>query len=94
MIFSINRSACTPLIILNFEVICSFGLRKLFNLDYFYCNIYSRRKYPRWAQDTDWPFSATGKPLKYIGRKRDGDLVLYIFMDVDTQEIVTVEEYY
>lgn len=51
-------------------------------------------KYPRWAQDTDWPFSATGKPLKYIGRKRDGDLVLHIFMDVDMQEIVTVEEYY
>lgn len=52
------------------------------------------RKYPRWAQDTDWPFSQTGKPLKYIARKMNGDLVQHTFIDVDTGEETIVEEFY
>ena len=52
------------------------------------------RKYPRWAQDTDWPFSKTGKPLKYVSRKTDGDLVQHTFVDVDTGEETIVEEFY
>lgn len=52
------------------------------------------RKYPRWVQDTDWPFSQTGKPLKYVSRKTDGDLVQHTFVDVDTGEETIVEEFY
>ena len=52
------------------------------------------KKYPRWAQDTDWPFSKTGKPLKYVSRKTDGDLVQHTFVDVDTGEETIVEEFY
>lgn len=52
------------------------------------------RKYPRWAQDTDWPFSKAGKPLKYVSRKTDGDLVQHTFVDVDTGEETIVEEFY
>lgn len=52
------------------------------------------RKYPRWAQDTDWPFSKTGKPLKYVSRKTDGDSVQHTFVDVDTGEETIVEEFY
>ena len=52
------------------------------------------RKYPRWAQDTDWPFSKMGKPLKYVSRKTDGDLVQHTFVDVDTGEETIVEEFY
>ena len=52
------------------------------------------KKYPRWAQDTDWPFSKTGKPLKYLSRKTDGDLVQHTFVDVDTGEETIVEEFY
>ena len=52
------------------------------------------RKYPRWAQDTDWPFSQMGKPLKYVSRKTGGDLVQHTFVDVDTGEETIVEEFY
>lgn len=52
------------------------------------------RKYPRWAQDTDWPFSKTGKPLKYVSQKTDGDLVKLKFIDVDTGEETIVEDFY
>ena len=52
------------------------------------------RKYPRWPQDTDWPFSETGRPLKYISQKSDGDLVRFTFLDVDTGNEVIVEDYY
>lgn len=52
------------------------------------------RKYPHWAQSTDWPFSKCGKPLKYISQKTDGDLVELTFQDVDTGEIILVEDFY
>lgn len=51
-------------------------------------------KRPIWPQDTEWPFSKTVKPLKYISRRTDGDLVQLTFKDVDTGELVIVEDYY
>lgn len=49
---------------------------------------------PSWVQGSDWPFSETGKPLKYLSRKRYGDLVQYTFVDVETGETTVVEEFY
>ncbi len=53
-------------------------------------------KYPRWAQDTDWPFSKTGKPMKFISQKqeRGSDLIELTFEDVDTGERIIVEDLY
>lgn len=50
-------------------------------------------KIPRWVQGSDWPFGKTGKPLKYISRKRNGELTVFLFQDVDTEEITEVQEY-
>ncbi|MDE6058807.1 MAG: hypothetical protein K2G44_02080 [Clostridia bacterium] len=50
-------------------------------------------KYPKWVQHTDWPFSPIGKPLKYLSTKKDGDLIQYTFVDIDTGNITIVEEF-
>ncbi len=49
--------------------------------------------YPRWVQGAEWPI-INGKPGRYIGKTRNGDLVKYSFEDVTTGEIVVVEQYY
>jgi hypothetical protein len=33
-------------------------------------------------------------PMAYVSRKRDGDLVQFVFKDVDTDEIRIVEQLY
>ena len=52
-------------------------------------------KYPRWAQSGEWPFSKTGKPMKFVSqkRKRDSELTEHTFEDVDTGERVIVEDW-
>ena len=51
--------------------------------------------YPRWVQDSDWPFSKNGKPLKFISqRNKNLYVVELIFEDVDTGEKVTIEDIY
>lgn len=50
-------------------------------------------KRPHWVQGSDWPFGKTGKPLKYISRKTEGELTVFLFRDVDTEEISEVKEY-
>lgn len=50
-------------------------------------------KRPHWVQGSDWPFSETGKPLKYISRKTVGDFTVFLFQDVDTGDITEVKEY-
>lgn len=43
------------------------------------------RKYPRWAQDSDWPFSESGKPMKYIRQwNKSSEEIKLLFEDVDT----------
>ncbi len=50
-------------------------------------------KYPRWAQSAEWPI-ANGKPARYLGYKRTGDLVVYTFENDVTGDLITVEQYY
>lgn len=50
-------------------------------------------KYPRWAQDSEWPFSETGKPMKYISQKnKNSEVIELVFEDVDTGKKVTIED--
>lgn len=50
-------------------------------------------KYPRWVQEPEWPMGKHS-PMAYISQKRSGDLVQFIFRDVDTEEIRIVEQLY
>lgn len=55
----------------------------------------SVKGYPCWAQSSDWPMDAEGKPCTYIGKgKREGDLCRYRFLDEVTREVIVVEQYY
>jgi hypothetical protein len=56
--------------------------------------------YPRWVQEAEWPLSASGKPMKFVGQKRkkgkeyEGMLyTLFYFEDVDTGEERVVEQF-
>ena len=51
------------------------------------------RKFPRWAQEADWPMGKNS-PMEYLGQRRDGELVALRFRDVDTGEIRVVEQFY
>lgn len=52
-------------------------------------------KYPKWAQDSEWPFSETGKPLKYISQKnKNSETIELIFEDIDTGKRITIEDIY
>ena len=53
------------------------------------------RKYPRWAQDSDWPFSESGKPMKYIRQwNKSSEEIELLFEDVDTGKRSTVIDIY
>ena len=55
----------------------------------------SEKGYPAWAQSSEWPMGADGKPATYIGKgKAEGDLRRFLFRDESTGEIITVEQYY
>lgn len=49
-------------------------------------------KYPRWAQSAEWPI-VNGEPARYLGYKRTGDLVCYLFEDVVTGKEMAIEQY-
>lgn len=51
------------------------------------------RKYPRWAQAAEWPMGKNS-PMAFVQQKRDGDLVMFTFQDVDTKEKRVVEQFY
>lgn len=51
------------------------------------------RKFPRWAQEADWPMGKNS-PMEYLGQRRDGELVELRFRDADTGEERTVEQFY
>ena len=51
------------------------------------------RKFPRWAQEADWPMGKNS-PMEYLGQHRDGELVALRFRDVDTGEVRVVEQFY
>lgn len=52
------------------------------------------KKRPRWAQNSEWPISATGKPMRFLKQKTEGEMVRYWFEDVDTLEERIVIDYY
>ena len=55
----------------------------------------SEKGYPAWAQSSEWPMGADGKPATYIGKgKAEGDLRRFCFRDESTGEIITVEQCY
>ena len=51
------------------------------------------RKYPRWAQESEWPMGKNS-PMKFIRQKQDEDQVLFWFEDVDTGEERVIEQFY
>ncbi len=51
------------------------------------------RNRPYWVQESEWPVR-NGLPCKYIGRKKNGDQVIYEFLDTTNNEKVFVEQYY
>jgi hypothetical protein len=50
-------------------------------------------KYPQWIQEPAWPMGKYS-PMAYVSRKRNGELVQFLFQDVDTHEIKVVEQLY
>lgn len=60
-------------------------LRTLFHL--------TPRKYPRWVQEPEWPMGSNS-PMTFISQKRKGDMVQFLFKDVDTNETRIVEQLY
>ena len=51
------------------------------------------RKYPRWIQEPEWPMGINS-PMMYIEQRRCGELVEYVFQDVDTHEEKIIKQYY
>lgn len=49
---------------------------------------------PQWAQGGEWPRMADGRFMTFRRQKRDGELEIYTFVNPDTGEEVTYEEYY
>lgn len=50
-------------------------------------------KYPHWAQAAEWPI-VNGKPARYLECKRKGDSAKYVFEDVNTGNLIVVEQAY
>ena len=57
-------------------------------------------KHPRWIQGGEWPVSKSGKPMRFVEQKRKIGkgyenilYTVYIFEDVDTLQIRTVEQF-
>ena len=65
--------------------LCKEQIKKSFSIE--------GNKFPRWAQSAEWPI-VNGKPAKYLGYHRKGDLVVYIFEDVDTKNMIEVKQIY
>lgn len=51
------------------------------------------RKKPDWAQEPEWPIGENS-PMEFAAKEQEGELVRYLFRDVDTGEERTVEQYY
>ena len=57
-------------------------------------------KYPRWIQGGEWPISSSGKPMRFVEQKRKKGkgyenmlYTVYVFEDVDTSEVRTIEQF-
>jgi hypothetical protein len=56
-----------------------------------------KTKQPYWLQNCEWPFNGKGEPMvfQYQKKKKEGDFLkyLYYFKDIETGEVVEVEQY-
>ena len=54
------------------------------------------KNYPKWIQNPEWPISKNGRPMKFIKSEHDekNEIQRYIFEDIDTKEISTVEQFF
>lgn len=48
---------------------------------------------PRWVQSSEWPVR-NGQPLVFVGQNKTGELVVYEFIDTQTNEKVFIHQYY
>lgn len=53
----------------------------------------SNNNIPHWVQESEWPVR-NGKPCKYIKRHRDGDKVVFEFLDKTNNESVLIQQFY
>lgn len=51
------------------------------------------RRYPQWAQEAEWPMGERS-PMAFVSQKRDGDLIQFVFRDVDTNQTRVIEQLY
>ncbi len=51
------------------------------------------RNYPRWVQEPEWPMGKNS-PMKFERQEKQGELVKFFFVDVDTGEEKVVEQLY
>ena len=51
------------------------------------------RKKPDWVQEPEWPMGENS-PMEFVSKEQEGDLVRYLFRDVDTGAEQIVEQYY
>ena len=51
------------------------------------------RKYPRWIQEAEWPMGKNS-PMAFCKQQRSGEMVEFIFEDVDTGNQRIVKQFY
>lgn len=51
------------------------------------------RKYPHWIQEPEWPMGKHS-PMLYVTQRSNGELVEFIFQDIDTEEQRIIKQYY
>ncbi len=49
---------------------------------------------PVWLQSPEWPFNGNLQPLKFLEQKKINDnCIQYLFLEKNTNEIITIEQY-
>lgn len=51
------------------------------------------RRYPRWAQEAEWPMGERS-PMAFVSQTRNGDLIQFVFRDVDTNQTRVIGQLY
>ncbi|MBR4192960.1 MAG: hypothetical protein IKQ54_01345 [Oscillospiraceae bacterium] len=67
---------------------CSNQVKKQHIREAFHINA---RKRPRWVQEPEWPFQS-GKPLRFVSQRHDGDLFEYLFDNPESGEQLTITQ--
>jgi len=51
------------------------------------------RKRPAWVQEPEWPMGKNS-PMQYLRSEKEGELVRFLFQDVDTKELRVIEQFF